>query len=160
MYYDFVAANSPVSYGTQTLSAFLNLTIEHWKFNVVYLRKLSGWACQSIPCNPWAHVKRPSKTVFPSFRPMFLTKRYWWSIEYWTFCILLQGAPASGFLQRSPQRKIKRDRNMLGTALQNQLGSLFAHHLEITGDGGNAIEDDLLQRRFIVGDHAYLFAHL
>ena len=48
---------------------------------------------------------------------------------------------------------------MFGGAVQDHLGRFLSHEFKVGGDGGNTIQDDLLQRCFIVGDHAHMFTH-
>lgn len=48
---------------------------------------------------------------------------------------------------------------MGGFSTQNHFGSCRSHHVKIGGNGSDAVEYDLFDGRFIVGDHAYIFAH-
>src|SRR5688500_9072658 len=49
---------------------------------------------------------------------------------------------------------------MLPGPVEDQLSSSFAHHLEISRNSSNAIQDDFLQRRFIIRYYAHLLADL
>ena len=49
---------------------------------------------------------------------------------------------------------------MLAGFVKYQLRSSFSHHLEISGYRSNAIQDDLLQRCFIIGYYTNLLSYL